>query len=74
MKLFHKNLVLLCLEYIYLGCDYQADVDWRIYNTNKPTDIGESQKLLKRRREVTGFVRCMSNFGCESELEFLSND
>jgi len=51
------------------GCDYQADIGWRIYNTNKPMSVGESQKLSSRRREVTGFVRRMSNFGCESELE-----
>src|SRR6218665_3876475 len=56
------------------GCDYQADVGWRIYNTNKPTSVGESQKLSSRRRDVTGLVRRMSYFGCDSELEFLSND
>jgi len=28
-----------------LGCDYQVDFGWRIYNTNKPKSVGESKKL-----------------------------
>ena len=29
------------------GCDYQADVGWQVYNTKKPTQVGESKKTIK---------------------------
>ena len=57
------------------GCDYQADVCWKMSNTIKHTSVGKCQILSSRRLlvNVKYYQADDVNLGFESELKFLSN-
>ena len=48
------SILWLCsLEYIVIGCDYQADVRWQMSNSIKQTSVGKFQILSSKLRAAS---------------------